>query len=636
MRTTLQHGSLTRDYFIITGVILATIIMLSVWHSWSFYHAREISRNQQLETSAQKITRQIDTSVNYVSSMAQFAADRIADMETATDLKAIETVLRQKLFLSSEIREQFSWTMFDWVRPDMQLVVSTVHGVMKEPVSLTHRAYVREALQKPGQLTFDTATIGAVSKQPILPIGLGVENQKKEILGVLTVGLNTEKFSQQLEKVIDSTAIQFVVLDAWGKVAFVSSDSGVRKWGDDFFVNALRDEQSDAAAWHTPKDGFITPVRYGDSTYNYALSSNDYPFTILVGFNSGVSSVSVWEILFSGLVGYFVIGFVCLTVLVALRYMLVNPLVALSDTASAIASGKHIKRLPRSYVFETANLAFHLASVVRAVARERRVKERLAQAEAEAQIARHMAEEASQAKSRFLANMSHELRTPLQTITGYADAIGHKVYGKINEPYLEAAGHIKDAGEHLLGLVNNILDISKVEAGEMRLYLEEIEVSKEITHCTKMLEMLAKRKHISMRKKVVSNLPTLRVDCQKFHQILLNLLSNALKFTPEGGSVQVAAKKFKLGKKAREWLEISITDTGIGVAEEEMEAVMAEFGQAKQVYTRRDKQGTGLGLPMVRSLVELHQGQFEFKSKLGEGTTVIVRFPLQPAEGGAS
>lgn len=622
MRTTLQKGSLTRDYFIIVGVIVATITLLSVWHSWSLYQAREKAKEQQLNTAAKKVVRQIDTSINYVASMAKFAAEQISEMEHADDLRAIESILRQKLFLSSEIREQFSWTMFDWVRPDMNLVVSTYHGVMKEPVSLKHRTYVKEALDFPGKLTFESAVIGAVSKQPILPIGLGVTNSTEKLLGVLTVGLNTEKFSQQLEKVLENNSLHFVVLDNNGRVAFVSSsDNDAYGWGDVF------DKTVESGAAYTPfHDGSIKRQALEGGSYGYALSSKAYPFTVLVGFQSEIAAIDIWETLFSGLIGYFVIGLVCLALLVIMRFMLVKPLVALSDAASAIARGRRIRRLPRSYIFEISNLAFHLASVVRAVARERRVKERLAQAEAEAQIARQMAEEASQAKSRFLANMSHELRTPLQTILGYADAVNHKIYGKIDDGYLNAAKNISDAGEHLLGLVNNILDISKVEAGQMKLYLEEIEVKPEIEHCIAMLQMLAKQRQLSMRLKVAETVENITVDCQKFHQILLNILSNAVKFTPSGGKIDIAAKHSK--KQGKKWLEIAIKDSGVGVADEEMEAVMAEFGQAKQVYTRREKQGTGLGLPMVRNLIELHHGEFEFKSKLGKGTTVTVRFPF--------
>lgn len=626
MRTTLQKGSLTRDYFIIVGFIVFTITLLSVWHSWSIYQAREEEKNQRLATAAKKITRQINTSLSYVSSMAKFAADQISEMENPNDLKAIEGILRQKLFLSSEIRQQFSWTMFDWVQPDMNLVVSTYHGVMSEPVSLTHRSYVREALDNPGVLTFEPATIGMVSKQPILPMGLGVTNDKGKVLGVLTVGLNTDKFSQQLEKATESDIIHFVVLDDSGKVAFISSDNE-KGSNEEKNLSAI----TLSSEMLTPKqvaflaDGVLQEGIIPGNEFGYALASGVYPFTVLVGFHEGVKAIDIFETLFSGLVGYMVIGLVCLTLLVVLRYLLVKPIVALSDTASAIAHGERVKRLPRSAIFEISNLSFHLARVMRAISRERRIREQLAQTEAEAQIARQMAEEASQAKSRFLANMSHELRTPLQTIMGYSDAISHKVYGKVDDKYVDASKHIKGAGEHLLGLVNDILDISKVEAGEMQLYLEKINIEAEIKHCTKMLEMLAKQKRLKMKVNIAKNMPDIDVDCQKFHQIILNVLSNAVKFTPDGGKITIdAAIK-------EHWLQVVITDTGVGVAKEEMDVVMAEFGQAKQVYTRREKQGTGLGLPMVRNLMSLHGGEFIFESEPGKGSVVTLRFPVNAA-----
>jgi len=232
---------------------------------------------------------------------------------------------------------------------------------------------------------------------------------------------------------------------------------------------------------------------------------------------------------------------------------------------------------------------------------------------------------ASRAKSEFLANMSHELRTPLNAIIGFSEVMLREVKGPLgNASYQEYAKAINEAGDHLLDLINDVLDLAKVEAGQWELYEEEIDLQRLVDWAGRMVsEQAASRQLV-----VVSNISTgddapdvVYADERALRQILLNLLSNAVKFTDPGGRIEISRET-----NAEDYLIISITDNGMGIADRDLERVMEQFSQAASTDTR-DHEGTGLGLPLVRKLVELHDGKFVLSSKLGIGTTVSVCLP---------
>jgi signal transduction histidine kinase len=227
---------------------------------------------------------------------------------------------------------------------------------------------------------------------------------------------------------------------------------------------------------------------------------------------------------------------------------------------------------------------------------------------------------ASQHKSEFLANMSHELRTPLNAIIGFSEVLSERMFGEINEKQAEYIGDILQSGQHLLSLINDILDLSKIEAGRMELELCDFDLPGAIENTLTLVRERAVRRGIALERSVDVRLGTIRADQRKLKQVLLNLLSNALKFTPEGGKIDVRAAVID------GVAEISVTDTGVGIAPEEQEAVFEEF---RQVGTAAKKvEGTGLGLAISRKFIELHGGRIWVKSQIGSGSTFAFTLPL--------
>lgn len=238
--------------------------------------------------------------------------------------------------------------------------------------------------------------------------------------------------------------------------------------------------------------------------------------------------------------------------------------------------------------------------------------------------ARRRAEAANMAKSRFLATMSHELRTPLNAIMGFSEVMKTEILGPLSNPtYREYATNIHDSGSHLLHLINEILDLSRIEAGRYDLNEEPVRLADIAEDGHRLLKLRATNKNLRVIEELDTNLPPVWADSRAMRQIVLNLLSNAVKFTPQGGTVKLTA-----GAAADGSHFISVRDTGPGIPREEIPKVMQAFGQGSLALQTAEG-GTGLGLPIVRKLIELHGGRFELRSELRKGTEAIIFLPRQ-------
>jgi signal transduction histidine kinase len=217
--------------------------------------------------------------------------------------------------------------------------------------------------------------------------------------------------------------------------------------------------------------------------------------------------------------------------------------------------------------------------------------------------------------------MSHELRTPLNAIIGFSEVLADRMFGELNEKQEEYSKDIHASGQHLLSLINDILDLSKIEAGRMELELTEFDLPAALDNALMLIRERAGRRSIALHTEIDTRLGQIQADERKVRQVVLNLLSNAIKFTPEGGRIEVGATP-KDG-----FVEIAVSDTGIGIAPEDQEKVFEEF---RQVGTAAKKiEGTGLGLTLCRKFVELHGGKIWVKSQLGEGSTFTFTIPVR-------
>jgi PAS domain S-box-containing protein len=256
-----------------------------------------------------------------------------------------------------------------------------------------------------------------------------------------------------------------------------------------------------------------------------------------------------------------------------------------------------------------------IVAIVRDITDRKRMSEEL-------RAAHHAASEANKAKSAFLATMSHELRTPLNAIIGFSDLMLTQPKGPLGIRYREYLGDIHGSGLQLLGLINDLLDLSRIDAGKAHLIEQNVSLCRVITEGCRMVELQAKELSIDLVMEIPADLPLVFGDEQRIMRIVLNLLSNAIKFTPPNGTVRVQAEQ-STGQ-----LLLKVSDTGIGIAAQDLPKVLERFGQVDSTLSRKH-QGTGLGLPLVKELIELHGGSISIESEVGVGTVVIIGFPRE-------
>ena len=278
---------------------------------------------------------------------------------------------------------------------------------------------------------------------------------------------------------------------------------------------------------------------------------------------------------------------------------------------------------------ERANNALRESERVLELKVEQRT-EALERSRSDLAAARDEAVDANHHKTAFLANMSHELRTPLNAVIGFSEVLVERVFGDLNDKQEEYLNDIHNSGKHLLALINDILDLSKIEAGRLELSLSTCDVPVVLESSLAFTRERAATQGVSLTQQIASDVGAVVADERKLKQILINLLTNAVKFTKEGGAVTVKASC------EGEELEISVTDTGIGIAPENHTLIFEEFRQTSDDYSRA-QEGTGLGLALTKRLVELHGGRIWVESALGRGSTFAFRIPLQatatPSEG---
>ncbi|WP_312491579.1 ATP-binding protein, partial [Brevundimonas sp.] len=242
------------------------------------------------------------------------------------------------------------------------------------------------------------------------------------------------------------------------------------------------------------------------------------------------------------------------------------------------------------------------------------------------EVAMTRAEAANQAKSEFLANMSHELRTPLNAINGFSEIMASELFGPLNEKYKGYAADILKSGQHLLSLINDVLDMAKIEAGKMTLHYEPVSLQAVCEDAVRL--MRGKVQDAGLKIAVEGgDLPDIEADQRGVKQVMLNLISNAVKFTPEGGSIVVSLQPFQ-GPAGEARIRVACADTGIGIAPEDLVRLARPFEQVEGQHSKTT-QGTGLGLALTKSLIEMHGGQLSMESQPGVGTTVSFDLPVK-------
>lgn len=578
--------SISRGYLTFAWILITLIAVINIIYAFSVYKHYQKKLEEDIILISKDVDYSFTNSLDYIIYIMQFLRNQIQkNGDNINYINNLYSGFKQDL----KVQDLSSWSMFDWVTPDKQIRLTSSIGILDKPVDLSFSKNLEYADVEPGKVFFNTPRVGRISKQYILPASIAVPNNSGGIYGYINIGIHIPPLLKRVEQTIKNENIKVIILDE-NYAPLTEPDKPIP-------VVPINVKSSHS-------NGFIkTPFEIDGFVYQYIGSLSKYPFYALVGVNKSSIYSDLVSTMLPPILALAIAGIASVWLMYLLYRRLIEPIIQLSNLTGVAAHNETFVSMPDSKFPEINQLSKQITLI----------KEYQLQAE-----------QASRAKSNFLASMSHELRTPLHTIIGYTDSMKLGIYGKLPPKHDEIIGVVQTSAKHQLALIDDILDLAKIEAGKMELLEVSINIENRLEQAIQMVQKKADDKNIKLSLVVEDDLPSLMTDEVKFRQMILNLLSNSLKFTPEGGEISIRAYLTPDGN-----LAIEIKDTGIGVDENEIPSILKEFSQAKGLSKRHKEEGAGLGLAIVNRIMTLHKGSLTFTSQPYLGTTVTLFFPKE-------
>jgi len=632
--------SLHRDYIIFSALIVVVVVVLLVATSVSIFVSQSRNRNAEYAMQTDIIDRVLTESLDSVSQILRFVGQQI--VQTPADVQSITKILKKNA-ADSKIQTLLSWTVYDWISPQNQILINSTHGILRDPV-LSNRSHLSKTNQIQGKLFFSDPNIGLVSKQLVIPAGMGIKNNSGQFIGTINIGILVSELTERIEQALNAKKINFILLSKDNyKIIAESYGNNVPLLNTASFAHELGYIASDE------KDSgmLLHPIHYGTREYNYYRDATSYPFIILVGTDEITANAEFWQVTFPRMIEISFMGLFSIILLYYFRKRIVNPIVSLARTAEQISRQQLHVDIPKGNYYEVSLLAEKLEEIqhtkkeltvmqeAEKIARINAEKAQLAlkkaNASLETKVQKRTAklQEALNSKDEFLNNMSHEIRIPIGCIMGRAEMLSEDWDMLDNEAKKKELEEIYANSKRLFELLCNLLDLARSKAGKMTYDMEPHDLVQVVKQGIDELEILAVSKglEIHFENQVVS--ATVLMDTIRIAQVIRNLLGNAIKFTA-GGVLTITLRNAPLKDvDARNvpGIMFILGDQGIGVPEEELGSIFDVFTQSSKTKTRAG--GSGLGLSVCREIITAHHGIIWAENNgEGPGSTFSFILPL--------
>jgi signal transduction histidine kinase/CheY-like chemotaxis protein len=608
--------SLKTDFVLIYRISLIGILVAgSLFIKFSIDQEKQ-KITEEVFVVAEEIENLISYNIDYLKYQIHYATKQIKDTRANLDDKKMEKILSSFVGnINNQIDISIAWNAFSWVNKNNNLSVDGAAGIIKNPIDLSNRDYLKITSKIPNQLIFGKAVSGALSDRLIIPVAMGVFSDYNAYLGTLVFGLDIERILAKIEKNIGNETFRFALINDT-KVAFTSNNFDVKK---------LVLAQNLISKLNTNKSEYIISSQdlFAKNLGFIGLKNfKNSPLSVLVFYNTEKSHQQLFNLFLKQSFLVLLVIFALIVLFQKIYRKIIKPTSDLSQLASKISKRDFSFTIDKPSGKELIELFNTLNSLKEVMRREEILLQKL-------ELANFQLSKTNQAKVEFLAKSSHELKNYIYAISGLSKLVlsNQKELQTLQSEELQMVETISEQSEELLHFVEDLLDTNQIESGEFTLKkIENYSPKKLINRIILLNKSLAIQHQISLKTNFEENLPLLRCDVRRMKQILANLISNAIKYS-QPQSVVVISCSHVLGQNK---LCIEIADQGIGMDADELKMFLSESGKNIDKSDLQNVDSYGIGIPIVFRLVELQGGKIEVVSKKNIGTTIKLFFESAP------
>ncbi|MDA0967320.1 MAG: sensor histidine kinase [Proteobacteria bacterium] len=606
MKISIKNRSLSIDLCLFAFCLILLISIILAFLTFKEQSNRVLG---DLEEKALRIQSTLTDDIDYVSYQMEFLGNQITS-GNPEDLNFIYKTLSYSK-TNHKVNISTTWNMFSWVNKDFQLVADGEAGIMEAPKDLSIRDYIPHTVDVPWKFHLGEPVHGAVSRQWIIPGGMGYTNKNGEYIGAVVFGFEIGSLVTKLENTIKADGISFAILDKNLNVIAESRSNKLIKNGSTILDNLKNNTESG-------KYGTISKQSLFEdgSSYSYFYQVDKYPFTIVTSYDPTLVKSELIDKVFSKLVEFSLLSLLILALIWLLRKVIVKPITDLSNVANDIAFSSNMRnvKLPRSNSYEINSLLQSLLNVRKLVRKERRTSN-------ENKEYLKIIKEYDKEKEEFLRDMYHMLNTPLNAVINGADIARTKMLGNDIDNYTEYFEAMYDAGIQLKSFTTEFINPELID-------IEEI-----ISKCVKIQLKFASEKRSQLSYQTVGEIPEIWADKTRLKQIILSTLYHSLFYVPSGKRCTITTSVECLSGGEPACLIIKIEDNGWGY-DEKMRADDWEirFGKEETSSFSRNPDMMKLSISTIRHMVKLHHGSFDMQAKSGSGSVFTIRLPYLPKE----
>jgi two-component system sensor histidine kinase ChiS len=612
-----KNQSIVKYFWSFILILFTTITIIYIYITWQYNINNSVST---LKTQSSRIEKAFSDTVDYTAYLIDYLTAQIRD-NNPQDLKYINNLL-SSFRLNQDVNNKIPWNMFSWINKKAKLVVNSDKGIVP-PVDVADRDYFQESITDVEKMHLGKLTIGRVSKKAIIPAGMAIEDSAGRFIGAMVFGIQTDKLSYKLSSALNARQVDFAIFDKdFSRI--VSS----RNFIEDKYIS----ENIRNVDFNKNKSGILTnfSLFFNNSTLSYYQKIDKYPYIIVVAVDRKLLEQELLSKIIPYLFELLLILLILFIITFVFKKLIINPVSKLAVASQKISSDNGYDIIiPRSQIPEINQLSKSILSIKKYVKREQFLKHEL-------EVINEELDKSNNYLQRLLKAVSHDLRNYISGISGLANIIGddqsEKPKSKQDQQTLQYTQIIIQQSGEMLSFVEDLLNVDKnaFEAINSK-NLEDCNIKDLIEEIILLKQKFLAENKIKIKTNIEKNPPALRYDKRRLRQILDNLITNAVKYSCEGEEVLISCRAVNNknpGQKNKQ-IYIEIADNGIGMNEEEVK--MALLGEGKNIDKStlgKPINSHGIGLPLVKTLVDLHNSKMDIISKKGKGTTIKLWFDI--------